>query len=64
MSKFIKSSLGVHIKPSRNTYHKPYLSHFDFDFMKASDGWRVPLFYNFGGDDSKCTMGYVSMFLT
>jgi hypothetical protein len=36
LSKSIKSSLGVQIKPSRITYHKPYPSH--FDFLKALDG--------------------------
>jgi hypothetical protein len=36
LSKSLKESLGVQIKPSRTTYRKPYPSH--FDFMKALDG--------------------------
>jgi hypothetical protein len=31
--------------------------------MKAPDGWKVPDFNNFCGDDSKSTMEYISMFL-
>ena len=42
LSKSLKSSLGVQLKSSRNTYQKPYPS--TFDFMKAPDGWRVPDF--------------------
>ena len=36
LSKSLEESMGVQIKPSRNTYRKPYPSH--FDFMKASMG--------------------------
>jgi hypothetical protein len=32
--------------------------------MKALDGWKVPDFNKFSGDDSKSTMEYISMFLT
>jgi hypothetical protein len=60
MSKSIESSLGVQTKPSRNTYHKLYPSH--FDFLNAPDGWRVPNFYKFSGDDSKSSMKHVSLF--
>jgi hypothetical protein len=62
LSKLLEESLGVPIKPSRTTYHKPYPSH--FDFMKAPDGWKVPDVNKFSGDDSKSTMEYISMFLT
>jgi hypothetical protein len=31
--------------------------------MKAPDGWRVPDFNKFSGDDSKSTMEHISMFL-
>jgi hypothetical protein len=51
LTKSIESSLGVQIKSSKNIYHKPYTS--TFDFMKAPDGWRVPDFQKFSGDDSK-----------
>ena len=61
MSKSLEESLGVQIKPSRNTNRKLYPSH--FDFMKAPDGWRVPDFNKFSGDDSKSTMEHISMFL-
>ena len=61
LSKSLEESLGVQIKPSRTTYRKPYPSH--FDFMKAPDGWRVPDFYKFSGDDSKSTMERINMFL-
>jgi hypothetical protein len=57
----LEESLGVQIKPSRTTYHKPYPSH--FDFMKAPDGWKVPDFNKFSGDDSKSTMEHISMLL-
>ena len=61
LSKSLEESLGVQIKPSRTTYHKLYPSH--FNFMKAPDGWRVPDFNKFSGDDSKSTMEHISMFL-
>ena len=53
--------MGVQIKPSRTTYRKSYPSH--FNFMKAPDGWRVPDFNKFSGDDSKSTMEHINMFL-
>jgi hypothetical protein len=31
--------------------------------MKAPDGWKVPNFNKFSGDDSKSTMEHISMFL-
>ena len=61
LSKSHEESLGVQIKPSRTTYHKPYHSH--FDFMKSPDGWRVSDFNKFSGDDSKSTVEHISMFL-
>jgi hypothetical protein len=54
LSKSLKESLGVQIKPSRTTYRKSYPSH--FDFMKAPDEWKVPDFNKFSGDDSKSTI--------
>jgi hypothetical protein len=60
LSKSPGESLGVQIKPSRTTYCKLYPSH--FDFMKAPDGWKVPNFNKFNGDDSKSTMEHVSLF--
>ena len=51
LSKSLEESLGVQIKPSRTTYRKVYPLH--FDFMKPPDGWRVPDFNKFYGDDSK-----------
>jgi hypothetical protein len=62
LSKLLEESLGVQIKPSRTTYRKPYPSH--FDFMKVPDGWKVPDFNKFSGDDSKSTIEHISMFLT
>ena len=61
LSKSLEESLGVQIKSSRTTHRKPYPLH--FDFMKALDGWRVPNFNKFSGDDSKSTMEHISMFL-
>jgi hypothetical protein len=61
LSKSLEESLGVQIKPSRTTYHKPYPSH--FDFMKAPDRWKVPNFNMFSGNDNKSTMEHISMFL-
>ena len=54
MSKSLESSLGVQVKSSRNIYQRSYPS--TYDFMKAPDGWRVPDFHKFSGDDSKSTM--------
>jgi hypothetical protein len=31
--------------------------------MKAPDGWKVPDFYKFSGDDSRTSMEHVSKFL-
>ena len=61
LAKSLESSLGVQLKSSRNTYQKPYPS--TYDFIKAPDGWRVPDFQKFSGDDSKSTMEHISMFL-
>jgi hypothetical protein len=61
LSKSLEESLGVQINPSKTTYRKPYPSH--FDFIKASDGWKVPDFNKFSGDDSKSTMEHINMFL-
>ena len=61
LAKSLESSLGVQLKSSRNTYQKPYPS--TYDFMKAPDGWRVPDFQKFSGDDSKSIMEHISMFL-
>jgi hypothetical protein len=60
LTKSLEGSLGVQIKPSRNTYHKSY--HSTYNFMKAPDGSRVPDFHKFSGDDSKSTMEHI-MFL-
>jgi hypothetical protein len=51
LSKSLKESLGLQIKPSRTTYRKSYPSH--FYFMKAPNEWKVPDFNKFSGDDSK-----------
>ena len=61
LTRSFESSLGVHIKPTRGAYHKPYLS--AFDFVKAPVGWKVPDFQKFSGDDSKSIMEHISMFL-
>jgi hypothetical protein len=34
-----------------------------FDFLRASNGFRVPDFYKFSGDDNKSNMEHVSLFL-
>ena len=60
LSRSSESSMGVQIKPSRTTYHKLYPSHL-FDFLKAPDGWSLPDFYKFSGDDNKSTMEHVSL---
>jgi hypothetical protein len=61
LSKSIENSLGVQIKSSMTTYHKAYSSH--FDFLKAPNGWRVPEFYKFNGEDNKSTMEHISLLL-
>jgi hypothetical protein len=54
LSKSLESSLGVQLKSGRNTYQKLYPS--TYDFMKAPDGWMVPDFLKFSGDDIKSTI--------
>jgi len=61
LAKSLENSLGVQFKSSRNTYQKSYPS--TYDFMKAPDGWRVPDFQKFSGDDSKLSIEHISMFL-
>ena len=51
VAKSIDTSLGVHIKPCRNVYHKPY--HAYFDFMKAYDNWRILDLCKFSRENSK-----------
>ena len=35
-----------------------------FDYMKPLDGWRVPDFYKFTGEDNKIKKEHISMFIT
>ena len=62
LAKCLENSLGVQLKSSRNTYQKPYPS--TYGIMKAPNGWRVPDFQKFSGDDSKSTLEHISMFLS
>jgi len=61
LTRSLESSLSMQIKPTRSKYHKPYRS--SFDVMRAHDGWRVPVFYKYSGDDSKSTMEHLTMIL-
>jgi len=61
LSRSLEEILGVQNEPSCTTYRKPYPSH--FDFITALDGWKVPDFYKFSGDNSKSIMEHISMFL-
>ena len=61
LSKSLEESLGVQIKPSKTTYRKSYPSH--IDFMKAPNGWRVPDFQKFSGDEVNQPWSILACFL-
>jgi hypothetical protein len=44
------------------TYHRPYL--LCYDYLKTPDGWWIPNFYEFSGEDDKTTVEYISIYLS
>jgi hypothetical protein len=43
-------------------YHKPYPLH--IDYLKTPDGWWIPDFYEFSGEDDKTSMEHISIYLS
>ena len=52
--------MGVHFK-AHMIYTRPYPSY--LDYMEAPNGWKVPNFYKFSGEDNKNTNEHIIMFL-
>jgi len=44
------------------TYHRPYP--LCYDYLKTPNGWWVPDFYEFSGEDDKTTMKHISIYLS
>ena len=44
------------------TYHRPYP--LCYDYLKTPNGWWVPDFYEFSGEDDKTTMEHISIYLS
>jgi hypothetical protein len=44
------------------TYHRPYP--LCYDYLKTPDGWWVPDFYEFSGEDNKTTVEHISLYLS
>ena len=49
-------------KWKRPAYYRPYPLH--FDYLEAPDGWWVPDFYEFSGEDSKTAVEHISLYLS
>ena len=45
-----------------STYHRPYP--LCYDYLKTPNGWWVPNFYEFCGQDSKTTVEHISLYLS
>jgi hypothetical protein len=43
-------------------YHRPYPLH--IDYLKTPDGWWIPDFYEFIGEDDKTTVVHISIYLS
>ena len=56
----LEKSKGVHFK-AHMIYTRPYPSY--LDYMKAPNGWKVPNFYKFSGEDNKNTNEHIIIFL-
>jgi len=44
------------------TYHRPYP--LCYNYLKTPNGWWVPDFYEFSGEDDKTTMEHISIYLS
>jgi hypothetical protein len=43
-------------------YHRPYPLH--TDYLKTPDGWWIPDFYVFSGEDDKTAVEYINVYLS
>jgi hypothetical protein len=43
-------------------YHRPYPLH--IDYLKTSDGWWIPYFYEFSGEDDKTVVEHINVYLS
>jgi hypothetical protein len=43
-------------------YHRPYLLH--IDYSKTLDGWWIPDFYEFSGEDDKIVVEHINVYLS
>jgi hypothetical protein len=43
-------------------YHRPYPLH--VDYLKTPDGWWIPDFYEFSGEDDKTTVEHINVYLS
>jgi hypothetical protein len=43
-------------------YHRSYPLH--IDYLKTPDGWWIPNFYEFSGEDDKTVVEYISIYLS
>jgi hypothetical protein len=44
------------------TYHKSYPLH--IDYLKTLDGWWIPDFYEFSGEDGKTAVEHINIYLS
>jgi hypothetical protein len=45
-----------------SAYHRPYPLH--IDYLKTPNGWWIPDFYEFSGEDDKTAMEHISIYLS
>jgi hypothetical protein len=43
-------------------YHRPYPLH--IDYLKTPDGWWIPNFYEFSGEDDKTVVEYINVYIS
>jgi hypothetical protein len=61
LHKMFVESFGIEPKVRGRTYQKPYPSY--FDAIAYPQGYKVPEFSKFNGEDSKTTWEHVSQYL-
>jgi hypothetical protein len=45
-----------------SAYHRPYPLH--IDYLKTPNGWWIPDFYEFSGEDDKTAVEHISIYLS
>jgi hypothetical protein len=43
-------------------YHRPYPLH--IDYLKTPDGWWIPDFYEFSGEDDKTAVEHINVYIS